>query len=120
MTATDGRPAHDLHAIAVRHVLLALSRFGKRVRRVTVHMATPDNALGGVDQHCQMRAWLELHDAVRAEAINGRIESAIARAATRLATRVAFALEEDAGDAPADGATRPKTRRRSRGKLAGS
>ena len=42
----------------VRHVLLALSRFGPRVRRATVRLAEPANPLGGVDQRCRIHAWL--------------------------------------------------------------
>src|SRR6185295_17522287 len=81
-----------------RRVRLALGRFGRRVQRVTVRLAALANPLGGSDQRCRMRAWLQGAGDVRAEAINGKIEAAIARAATRLATAVAWAL--DAGPIP--------------------
>jgi hypothetical protein len=84
--------------MAVRRVLLALSRFGGDVRKVTVRLAKPANPLGGFDQRCRMRAWLLASDDIRAEAINGRMEAAVARAAVRLAKRVAWALDGAAGD----------------------
>jgi hypothetical protein len=80
-----------------RRVLLALSRFGPRVRKVTVRLTEPANPLGGVDQRCRMRAWLRESDDVRAEAINGAIEATVARAAAQLAKRVDSALEGHEG-----------------------
>lgn len=94
----------------VRRVLLALSRFGPRVRKVTVRLAEPVNPLGGVDQRCRMRAWLQESDHIRAEAINGAIETAVARAAALLAKRVDFALDggaSDGADAPPAALRRP-------------
>jgi hypothetical protein len=87
-----------LRARIVRRVLLALSRFGPRVRRVSVRLAEPANPLGGVDQRCRMRAWLPHRDGIHAEAINGGFEAAVTRAAARLAERVDFALDGGAGD----------------------
>jgi len=84
--------------MAVRRVLLALSRFGGDVRKVTVRLAKPANPLGGFDQRCRMRAWLQASDDIRAEAINGRMEAAVGRAAARLAKRVGWALDGAAGD----------------------
>lgn len=84
--------------MAVRRVLLALSRFGGDVRKVTVRLAQPANPLGGFDQRCRMRARLLASDDIRAEAINGRMEAAVARAAVRLAKRVGWALDGTAGD----------------------
>jgi hypothetical protein len=84
--------------MAVRRVLLALSRFGEHVLKVTVRLAEPANPLGGVDQRCGMRASLQAGDDIQAEAINGRIDSAIARAAAQLARRVGWALDGAASD----------------------
>jgi hypothetical protein len=87
-----------LRGRVVRRVLLALSRFGPRIRRVTVRLAEPANPLGGVDQRCRMRAWLQETDGIRAEAINGKVEAAVARAAAQLAHRVALAMDGHGGD----------------------
>ena len=84
--------------MAVRRVLLALSRFGGDVRKVTVRLAKPANPLGGFDQRCRMRAWLQASDDIHVEAINGRMEAAVGRAAARLAKRVGWALDGTAGD----------------------
>jgi hypothetical protein len=85
-------------ADVVRRVLLAVSRFSPRLHKVTVHLAEPANGLGGVDQRCRMRAWLSPTDDVRAEAINGSVHTAVARAADQLAKRVTSALDAHAGD----------------------
>lgn len=82
-----------LRGKVVRRVLLALSRFSPRLERVTVSLAEPANPLGGVDQRCRMRAWIGGHDGLRAEAINGGFDAAVARAAAQLAKRVALALD---------------------------
>lgn len=93
MTGGDVLLPAALRAMAVRQVLLALSRFGGQVLRVTVSMTQPANPLGGVDQSCRMRAWLQAHDDVRSHALNGHIESAVGRAAARLAKRVTLVLD---------------------------
>ena len=85
-----------------RRVLLTLSRFGPRVHKVSVRVAEVTGPLGGLDRRCRMRAWLKAGDGIGVEVINGRIEAAVARAATRLAARVAFVL-----DAGLDGAGCP-------------
>ena len=105
-----------LRGKVVRSVLLALSRFGPRVRKVTVRLAQPANPLGGVDQRCRMRAWLE-ESVIRSEAINGGIEAAVARAAAQLAKRVDAALDggaNDAADGPLGTRLRPALRPRRR------
>jgi hypothetical protein len=94
-----------LRSTVVRRVLLALSRFGPQVRKVSVRLAEPANPLGGVDQRCRMRVWLHHRDGIHAEAINGAFEAAVARAAGRIAERVGFAL---------DGDSAPTARRRGR------
>ncbi len=100
VTVAGLRLSKALRAMAVRRVLLALSRFGEQVRKVTVRMSRPANPLGGVDQSCRMRASLGAGADVRAEAINGRMEAAVARAAVRLAKGVAWALDGAASDGP--------------------
>jgi hypothetical protein len=78
----------------VRRVLLALSRFGPRVHKVSVRVAELASPLGGLEQRCRMRAWLQAgNGAIGVEVINGRIEAAVGRAATRLAARVACLLD---------------------------
>lgn len=89
----------------VRIVLLSLSRFAPRIRKVTVRLAQPANPLGGVDQRCRMRASLRESDHIRTEAIDGGIEAAVALAAARLAKRLDSAL---------DGAARPPSFPRTR------
>jgi hypothetical protein len=102
-----------VRGMAVRRVLLALSRFGGQVRKVTVHLAEPANPLGGVDQRCRIRAWLQASDDIHAEAINGRIEAAVARAALQLAKRVGWALDGTGSDGfhPTPSASGPVDRR---------
>jgi hypothetical protein len=80
-----------------RRVLLAMSRFGREVHGVTAHLAEAHNPLGGVDQHCRVRARLHSGLVLRAEAIGGQIETTVGRSATRLALLVAAALDGDAG-----------------------
>jgi len=79
-----------------RRVLLAMSRFGREVHGVTAHLGESHNPLGGVDQRCRMRARLQSGLVLRAEAINGQIETAVGRSAARLGLHVAAAL--DGGD----------------------
>jgi hypothetical protein len=93
--------------MAVRRVVLALSRLGRGVRKVTVRLAKPANPLGGFDRRCRMRAWLQASDDIHVEAINGRMEAAVARAAARLAKRVGWALD---GAAAWDSLRRPHPR----------
>jgi hypothetical protein len=113
VTAADVGLSEVLRGKVVRHVLLALSRFGPRVRRVKVSLTEPPNPLGGIDQLCQMRAWLLESDDIRAEAINGGVETAVARAAAQLAKRVDAALVDgsDGAAAPPGGAPRAPRRR---------
>ena len=116
MTGVAVSSSEALRGKVVRSVLLALSRFGPRVRKVTVRLAEPANPLGGVDQSCRMRAWLQESD-IRSEAINGRIEAAVARAAAQLAKRVDAALDggaNGAADGPVGKRRRPALRPRRR------
>ena len=111
VTGVQGRLSETLRGKAVRRVLLALSRFGPRVRKVTVCLSEPVNPLGGVDQRCRMRVWLRGSDGIRAEAIDGAFELAVARAAAQIAKRVDSALGGDARHAvaPPPGARRRGT-----------
>ena len=93
VTGAEPRQSVAVRAMVVRRVHLALSRFGGRVQRVTVRIAKPVNPLGGIDHRCRMRAWLQSAEDVKAEAINGKVDAAVARAATRLATGVGWALD---------------------------
>jgi ribosome-associated translation inhibitor RaiA len=76
-----------------RRVLLAMSRFGREVHGVTARLGESHNPLGGVDQRCRVRARLQSGLVLRAEAINGHIETAVGRSTTRLALLVAAALD---------------------------
>ena len=115
MTGIDVGLSEVLRGKVVRRVLLALSRFGPRVRKVTVCLAEPASLLGGVDQRCQMRARLQENGDIHAEAINGGFEAAVARAAVQLAQRVDSALSggaSDGADAPSGAGRRPALRSR--------
>jgi ribosome-associated translation inhibitor RaiA len=98
VTGDEVRLSEALRGNTVRRVLLALSRFGPRLRKVSVRLAEPANPLGGVDQRCRMRASLVERDAIHSEAINGGFEAAVARAAAQLAKRVDLALDGDGSD----------------------
>jgi hypothetical protein len=76
-----------------RRVLLAMSRFGPEVHCVTARLGESRNPLGGVDQRCRVRARLQSGLVLRAEAINGHIETAVVRSTSRLALLVAATLE---------------------------
>jgi hypothetical protein len=91
-----------------RRVLLAMSRFGREVHDVTARLAESKNPLGGVDQRCRVRARLQSGLVLRAEAINGQIETAVGRSAARLALLVAAALDGDAGRRPPAAALRQR------------
>ena len=82
-----------LHGEVRRRVLLAMSRFGREIHGVTARLAEPRNPLGGVDQRCRVRARLRSGLVLRAEAIDGRIETAASRSAARLALLVATELD---------------------------
>lgn len=79
----------------VRRVRLALSRFGRRITKVTVRVGEQANPLGGLDRRCRTRAWLQPGDGVRAETVGGPADEAVDRALIRLAERVAVALALD-------------------------
>ncbi len=80
-----------------RRLLLAMSRFGPEVHAVTARLGETRNPLGGVDQCCRVRARLQSGLVIRAEAINGQIETAVGRSVARLALHIAAALDGGAG-----------------------
>jgi hypothetical protein len=84
-----------------RRVLLAMSRFGRELHGVTARLGQSRNPLGGVDQRCRMRARLQSGLVLRAEAMNGLIETAVGRSAARLALHVDAALDGGRGGLPA-------------------
>ena len=92
-----------------RRVLLAMSRFGPEVHGVTASLAEAPNPLGGVDQRCRVRARLHSGLVLRAEAMNGRMETAVGRSAARLALRIAEALDGGDGRRPPARSPRPRT-----------
>jgi hypothetical protein len=94
-----------------RRVLLAMSRFGPEVHGVTASLAAAQNPLGGVDQRCRVRARLHSGLVLRAEAMNGLIETAVGRSLAHLALLVGAALEDG------DGRPRPATSLRRRGSV---
>jgi len=119
--AADVRVSQVVRTMVDRRVRLALSRFGRRVQKVSVRIAVAANPLGGVDRRCRMRAWLQSAGDVRAEAINGRIETAVGRAAARLATGVGWALDGGLGiPRGRRGGPRPGSRPRARAGKASS
>lgn len=83
-----------------------MSRFGPEIEGVTARVAELPNPLGGVDQRCRVRARLRSGLALRAEAINGKLETAVGRSATRLARLVAAELDGGDGRSPAAPALR--------------
>jgi hypothetical protein len=74
-----------------------MSRFGREVHAVSARLAAMRSPLGGVDQRCRVRARLRSGRVLRAEAINGRIETAVSRSVAHLALLVAEALDGGPG-----------------------
>ena len=74
-----------------------MSRFSPEVHAVTAHLGESHNPLGGVDQRCRVRARLQSGLVLRAEAINGQIETAVGRSVARLALHIAAALDAGSG-----------------------
>jgi ribosome-associated translation inhibitor RaiA len=97
VTSADLALTKAFRAEVRRRVLLAMSRFGRELHGVTVRLAEAPNPLGGVDQRCRVRAHLRSGLVLRAEVINGELDAAVGRSATRLARLVAGALDGDEG-----------------------
>ena len=74
-----------------------MSRFGPEVHGVTASLAEAPNPLGGFDQRCRVRARLQSGLVLRAEAMNGLIETAVGRSVAHLALLVAEALDGAGG-----------------------
>jgi hypothetical protein len=83
-----------------------MSRFGREVNAVSARLAALPSPLGGVDQRCRVRARLRSGRVLRAEAVNGRIETAVSRSVAHLALLVAEALDGGPGDTSPEHALR--------------
>ena len=70
-----------------------MSRFEPEIHSVTARLAEAPGPLGGVDQRCRARARLQSGLVLRAESMNGLIETAVGRSMAHLALLVAEALE---------------------------
>ena len=81
-------------------MLLAMSRFGPEVHGVRARLDAPHSPLGGVDQRCRVRARLQSGLVLRAEAMNGLIETAVGRSVAHLALLVAEAVDGASGRHP--------------------
>ena len=93
-----------------RRLSFALSRFGGRVRAVSVGLADLNGPRGGIDKVCSMQARLSPRGSVRVEDADSDLRAAVDRSATRLARAVARALQrrrEGAGPDNGDGRGRP-------------
>ena len=90
-----------------RRLLLAMSRFGPEVEGLTARLGEFANPLGGFDQRCRVQARLQTGEVLRAEALNGKIETAVGRSADRLALHVAAVLDGNGRHGPAP-ALRPR------------
>ena len=93
MTSAGPVLTNTLRGEVRRRLLLSMSRFGPEVQGVTARVAESHNPLGGVDQRCRVRARLRSGHVLRAEAINGEMETAVSRSASRLARLVAAELD---------------------------
>jgi hypothetical protein len=80
-----------------RCVLLTIGRFGREVQGVSACLWESSGPLGGVDRRCRVQARLRSGLVLRAEAIDGEIETAAGRSAARLGRLVAAALDDGAG-----------------------
>ena len=90
-----------------RLLLLAMSRFDREVKGVKARLSESSNPLGGVDQRCRMQARLHSGLVLDAEAIDGQVEAAVGRSATRLRLLVSAALDGSAMRPRSTPATRP-------------
>ena len=97
ITSTGLALTRALRGEVRRRVLLALSRFGREIRGVTVHLTESANPLGGVDPRCRLEARLHSGPPLCAEAMSDRIETAVSRSAAHLALLVDAALGAGAG-----------------------
>ena len=82
-----------LRAHVERRLLFALSRFGRRLRSVQLHMDDVNGPRGGADKRCQIVARLAPWGKVRVQELDGDLYAAISRAADRLDRAVAREAE---------------------------
>lgn len=71
-----------------RRLAFALSRFGHRIRRVTVRVTDENGPKGGIDKRCSLEAVLERGGKIQAEDVSERVLPAAALASDRLARRI--------------------------------
>ena len=83
----------EVGGLVERRLSFALSRFGGRVRAVSVSLADLNGPRGGIDKRCSMQARLAPRGSVRVEDTDSELPAAVDRAATRLARAIARALE---------------------------
>ena len=83
----------EVGELVERRLSFALSRFGGRVRAVSISLTDLNGPRGGIDKRCSMQARLTPRGTVRVEDTDSELPAAVDRAATRLARAVARALE---------------------------
>lgn len=87
----------DVSALVERRLSFALSRFGGRVRGVSVGLVDLNGPRGGIDKKCFMQVRLLPRGSVRVEDTDCELPAVIDRTAHRLARAVARALERRLG-----------------------
>lgn len=80
--------SEELRRHVERRLLFALSRFGERVKDVTVRLADLNGPRGGIDKRCRMLAQLAPRGAIRVVKTDGDLQAAIDRCAERLGRSV--------------------------------
>jgi putative sigma-54 modulation protein len=85
--------SRKLRRLVDRRVAFELSRFGRRVRSVTVSLEDLNGPRGGIDKRCAMQADLAPGGRVRVEKTDSEVRAAIGRTAARLAQAVVRVLE---------------------------
>ena len=83
----------EVGGLVARRLSFALSRFGGRVRGVSVRLADLNGPRGGIDKRCSMQALLAPRGSVRVEDTDSELPAAVDRAASRLARAISRALE---------------------------
>lgn len=80
-------------ALVERRLYFALSRFGGRVKAVSVSLVDLNGPRGGIDKRCSMQARLAPRGTVRVEHTDSELSAAVDRAAAQLGRAVTRALE---------------------------
>jgi len=83
----------EVSGLVERRLYFALSRFGGRVKAVSVSLVDLNGPGGGIDKRCSMQARLAPRGTVRVEHTDSELSAAVDRAATRLGRAVIRALE---------------------------